>query len=53
MRDTIIKLINKNLSLKEIANAVNMSEKELLKDNLIYDLIVKNNLKSYYDWNEM
>lgn len=30
-----------------------MSEKELLKDNLIYDLIVKNNLKSYYDWNEM
>ena len=29
MRDTIIKLINKNLSIKEIASAINISEKEL------------------------
>ena len=30
-----------------------MSEKELLKDNIIYDLIIKNILVEYYDWNAM
>jgi len=30
-----------------------MSEKDLLKDNIIYDLIVNNNLKTFYDWNAM
>ena len=30
-----------------------MSEKELLKQNIIYDLIVTKNLKEYYDWKAM
>ena len=30
-----------------------MSENELLKQNIIYDLIVTKNLKEYYDWKEM
>ena len=30
-----------------------MSEKELLKDNIIYDLIINNILVEYYDWNAM
>ena len=30
-----------------------MSENELLKQNIIYDLIVKKNLKEYYDWKAM
>ena len=30
-----------------------MSEKDLLKDNLVYDLIIKNTLKTYYDWDTM
>ena len=30
-----------------------MSENELLKDNIIYDLIIRNNLKDYYDWNTL
>ena len=30
-----------------------MSAKELLKQNIIYDLIIKNNLKESYDWKKM
>ena len=30
-----------------------MFVEELLKENIIYDLIIKNNLKEYYDWNEV
>jgi len=30
-----------------------MSEEELLKKNIIYDLIVKNNVKEFYDWKSM
>jgi hypothetical protein len=30
-----------------------MSENELLKQNIIYDLIVTNNLKEHYDWKAM
>ena len=30
-----------------------MSEKELLKDNIVYDLIINNILVEYYDWNAM
>jgi hypothetical protein len=30
-----------------------MSEKDLLKDNLIYDLIIINTMKTNYDWDEM
>lgn len=30
-----------------------MSENDLLKKNIIYDLIVTNNLKEYYDWKKM
>ena len=30
-----------------------MSEKDLLKDNLIYDLLIKNTLKVNYDWDAM
>jgi hypothetical protein len=26
---------------------------ELLKDNIIYNLLIKNNLQDTYDWNEM
>jgi hypothetical protein len=27
-----------------------MSENDLLKQNIVYDLIVLNTLKEYYDW---
>lgn len=30
-----------------------MSVEELLKENIIYDLIIKNNLKDYYNWDEV
>jgi len=30
-----------------------MSVEELLKENIIYDLIIKNNLKEYYNWDEV
>ena len=30
-----------------------MSEKELLKENIKYDLIINNILVEYYDWNAM
>ena len=30
-----------------------MSEKDSIKENVIYDLIVKNDLKDSYDWKEM
>ena len=30
-----------------------MSEKDLLKHNLIYDLIIINTMKTNYDWDEM
>ena len=30
-----------------------MSEKDLLKDNLIYDLIIINTMKTNYDWDAM
>ena len=30
-----------------------MSEKDSIKENVIYDLIVKNDLKDSYDWKVM
>jgi len=30
-----------------------MSEDELLKENIIYNLIVKDVLKEHYDWKKM
>ena len=30
-----------------------MSEKDSIKENIIYDLIVKNDLKDSYDWKAM
>lgn len=30
-----------------------MSEKDILKNNIVYDLLINNNLKSNYDWDTM
>lgn len=30
-----------------------MSEKDILKNNIVYDLLINNNLKPNYDWDTM
>ena len=30
-----------------------MSEKDKLKDNIIYDLLLNKSLRDYYDWNAL